>query len=106
GRAAGAGGTDVLVAAALAANAQRHPPPRGAPSRGAGLPGPVAGPRRRADPVRQRRDPAGPDHRRAVTGAPASMLDLEVIGAGPCGLAAGAAAKRAGPSAALFDTGG
>ena len=33
------------------------------------------------------------------------MLDLAVIGAGPCGLAAGAAAKRAGLSAALFDKG-
>ncbi len=33
------------------------------------------------------------------------MLDLAVIGAGPCGLAAGAAAKRAGLRAAVFDKG-
>jgi bacillithiol disulfide reductase len=33
------------------------------------------------------------------------MLDLAVIGAGPCGLAAGAAAKRAGLRASVFDKG-
>ena len=33
------------------------------------------------------------------------MLDLAVIGAGPCGLAVGAAAKRAGLTASLFDKG-
>jgi thioredoxin reductase (NADPH) len=33
------------------------------------------------------------------------MLDMAVVGAGPCGLAAGAAAKRAGLSATLFDKG-
>src|SRR6266699_1492713 len=33
------------------------------------------------------------------------MLDLAVIGAGPCGLAAGVAAKRAGLGAVLFDKG-
>ncbi len=33
------------------------------------------------------------------------MLDLAVIGAGPCGLAVGAAAKRAGLTASLFDRG-
>ena len=33
------------------------------------------------------------------------QLDLAVIGAGPCGLAAGVAAKRAGLRAALFDKG-
>jgi thioredoxin reductase (NADPH) len=33
------------------------------------------------------------------------MLDLAVIGAGPCGLAAGVAAKRAGLRASLFDKG-
>jgi len=35
----------------------------------------------------------------------APMLDLAVIGAGPCGLAVGVAAKRSGLTAALFDTG-
>jgi thioredoxin reductase (NADPH) len=33
------------------------------------------------------------------------MLDLAVIGAGPCGLAVGAAAKRAGLTCALFEKG-
>src|SRR5437016_6860048 len=33
------------------------------------------------------------------------MLDLAVIGAGPCGLAVGVAAKRSGLTAALFDKG-
>lgn len=33
------------------------------------------------------------------------MLDIAVIGAGPCGLAVGAAAKRAGLTASLFDKG-
>jgi thioredoxin reductase (NADPH) len=33
------------------------------------------------------------------------MLDLAVIGAGPCGLAVGVAAKRAGLSCSLFDKG-
>src|SRR5712691_7769601 len=33
------------------------------------------------------------------------MLDLAVIGAGPCGLAAGVAAKRAGLGAVLLDKG-
>ena len=33
------------------------------------------------------------------------MLDLAIIGAGPCGLAAGVAAKRAGYHAAVFDKG-
>jgi thioredoxin reductase (NADPH) len=33
------------------------------------------------------------------------MLDLAVIGAGPCGLAAGVAAKRAGLRASVFDKG-
>jgi len=33
------------------------------------------------------------------------MLDLAVIGAGPCGLAVGVAAKRSGLAAALFDKG-
>lgn len=33
------------------------------------------------------------------------MLDLAVVGAGPCGLAVGAAARRAGLAAALFDRG-
>src|SRR5712691_9160875 len=33
------------------------------------------------------------------------MLDLAVIGAGPCGLAVGVAAKRAGLTCSLFDKG-
>ncbi|HUK21512.1 MAG TPA: YpdA family putative bacillithiol disulfide reductase [Gemmatimonadales bacterium] len=33
------------------------------------------------------------------------MIDLAVVGAGPCGLAVGAAAKRAGLTASLFDKG-
>lgn len=33
------------------------------------------------------------------------MLDIAVIGSGPCGLAVGAAAKRAGLTASLFDKG-
>src|SRR6058998_2616752 len=33
------------------------------------------------------------------------MLDLAVIGAGPCGIAVGVAAKRSGLAAALFDKG-
>ena len=33
------------------------------------------------------------------------MLDLAIVGAGPCGLAAGIAARRAGVSCALFDRG-
>ncbi len=33
------------------------------------------------------------------------LLDLAVVGAGPCGIAAGAAAERAGLSCALFDQG-
>lgn len=33
------------------------------------------------------------------------LLDLAVVGAGPCGIAAGAAAERAGLSCALFDRG-
>lgn len=37
--------------------------------------------------------------------SPAAMLDLGVIGAGPCGLAVGVAARQAGLSAALFDKG-
>ena len=32
-------------------------------------------------------------------------LDVAVIGAGPCGLAVGVAAKRSGLAAALFDKG-
>ncbi|HXQ27900.1 MAG TPA: YpdA family putative bacillithiol disulfide reductase [Gemmatimonadales bacterium] len=38
-----------------------------------------------------------------MSGSP--MLDLGVIGAGPCGLAVGVAARQAGLSAALFDKG-
>src|SRR5919201_2333952 len=33
------------------------------------------------------------------------MLDLAVVGAGPCGLAVGVAAKRAGLTCSLFDKG-
>ena len=33
------------------------------------------------------------------------LLDLAVVGAGPCGIAAGAAARREGLSAKLFDKG-
>lgn len=36
---------------------------------------------------------------------PDALLDLAVVGAGPCGIAAGAAARRAGLSTALFDRG-
>jgi len=36
---------------------------------------------------------------------PDAVLDLAVVGAGPCGIAAGAAARRAGLSTALFDKG-
>ncbi|NJD11121.1 MAG: FAD-binding protein, partial [Gemmatimonadetes bacterium] len=36
---------------------------------------------------------------------PAAVFDLAVIGAGPCGLAAGIAARRAGLSCILFDAG-
>src|SRR2546427_13250673 len=40
-----------------------------------------------------------------MTRGAAPMLDLAVIGAGPCGLAVGVAAKRSGLAAALFDKG-
>ena len=37
--------------------------------------------------------------------APKDVLDLAIVGAGPCGIAAGAAAKSAGLKAVLFDRG-
>jgi len=37
--------------------------------------------------------------------SPSQTLDLAIIGAGPCGIAAGAAAKQAGRRAVLFDRG-
>ena len=36
---------------------------------------------------------------------PNDVLDLAVVGAGPCGIAVGAAAKKAGLSCTLFDKG-
>src|SRR5439155_22918928 len=52
--------------------------------------------------TRAQREPSGARARR--TGRPL-MLDVVVIGAGPCGLAVGGAAKRAHPTCSLFDKG-
>jgi thioredoxin reductase (NADPH) len=38
-------------------------------------------------------------------GTPSEPLDLAVVGAGPCGIAVGAAARKAGVAAVLFDRG-
>src|SRR5690606_10970066 len=61
----------------------------------------------------RRRGRGGPDRRprpgaRARTvgrGAALMVIELAIVGAGPCGLAAGIAARRAGITCVLFDKG-
>ena len=90
-----------------------RPPAGRPPGGGPGLSGPAGGAFRGAGPVRERGDAAGSDHRgtrrKSVKAAVAGSLfeleqtDLLVIGAGPCGLAVGVAAKQAGLSCVLLD---
>src|SRR5438128_1347140 len=100
GAAVGACGADLRDAPGVAEAAAARAPARGPAAPGAGLSRPLAGPRSRADSLRERRYPARSDHRGRVT-----TLDLAVIGAGPCGLAVGVAAKQQDLRAVLFDKG-
>src|SRR5581483_8654466 len=93
----------------MAAADHRRSPSRGSAARGPRVRRSVAGSSARTDPLRQRGDAARPDNRSRVMGgggkSAVPMVDIVVIGAGPCGLAVGVAAKRAGLTAALFDRG-
>src|SRR4051794_15135678 len=82
----------------MAAAHRRRPHPRGPASGRAGLSGPAPRPLRRACPLCQRRHPARPDHRGMT-----ESTDLLVIGAGPCGLAVGVAAKQTDVPCVLVD---
>ena len=69
---------------------------------GPGLPRPAGGAVGGAGAVRERGDAAGSDHRE-YSGDAVDQTDLLVIGAGPCGLAVGVAAKKAGLPCVLLD---
>ena len=75
------------------------------PAAGAALPRPHPRARGHAHRVRERGDAPRPDHRRRVTGGVdvSEQLDAVIVGAGPCGLAAAVAFKRAGLRAAIID---
>src|SRR4029077_21296566 len=89
----------------LAALYGGSPGARRSPGGGAALSRPAGGTVGGAGQLRQRRHPAGPDHRGTTVNGErgAESTHLVVIGAGPCGLAVGIAAKGAGIPCVLLD---